>query len=64
MRLAFILAVALAAAGCGTCQSPMQRAARHGVVLECRPGAKLGTTTCTVSTKAGDRDFTYRRSCE
>jgi len=64
MRRLFILLAALGIAGCGHCMSAEQRAGRHGVVLECRPGADPGTTTCTVSTKSSDRDFTYRRICE
>lgn len=63
MKLAFALAAALAIAGCAPCLSPAERAARHGVVLECRPAAR-SATACSVSTDAGDRVFTYRSICK
>jgi hypothetical protein len=61
IRIALLAALALA--GCGHCLQPEQRAARHGVVLECRP-TRHGDTSCTISTKDGDKAFIYRSVCE
>lgn len=52
--------------GCATgeCIPPIERAADHGMPLECHPGRKEGTTDCVVSTPKGDQVYTYRRSCQ
>lgn len=52
--------------GCATgpCIPPAERAADHGMVMECYHGEKPGTTECRVSTPQGDRTFVYRRSCQ
>jgi hypothetical protein len=59
-----LLALLSILGGCAAhCTEPELRAARHGVVLECRSISR-NKTSCTVSTGDGDRTFIYRSICE